>query len=122
MSTPTVNFGPGDPIHDRLEDQIGWYDRKSLYNQHAFKRIKVTEIVAAALVPFISVWGFRHAPLVTGGLGILITILEGLLHLNQYQHNWITYRSTCEELRHEKYVFLAGASPYAGLSNPRALL
>ena len=37
-----------------LEDQIVWYDRKSQHNQRTFKRIKVTEIVAAALIPFIS--------------------------------------------------------------------
>jgi hypothetical protein len=33
---------------------------------------------------------------VTGGLGVVITVLEGMLHLNQYQQNWINYRSTCE--------------------------
>ena len=58
----------------------------------------------------------------TGGLGVLITVLEGTLHLNQYQQNWTAYRSTCESLKHEKYVFLAKASPYAGVADPRALL
>jgi hypothetical protein len=39
-------------------------------------------------------------------------VLEGLQQLGQYQHNWITYRSTCEALKHEKYLYLAGAGPY----------
>src|ERR1700734_1260357 len=102
-----------DPIITRLEDQIVWYARKSQYNQRTFKRIKVTEIVAAALIPFISATNIPHLALVTAGLGVLITVLEGLLHLNQYQQNWITYRSTCEALKHEKYVYLANAGPYA---------
>jgi len=43
---------------------------------------------------------------VSGGLGILITVLDGMLHLNQYQQNCIAYRSTCESLKHEKYVYI----------------
>ncbi len=60
--------------------------------------------------------------MVTAGLGVLITVLEGILHLNQYQQNWITYRSTCESLKHEKYTFLGKASPYANVPDPHALL
>ncbi len=119
---PTIDIPVNDPVFDRLEDQIRWYDQKSQWNQRWFKRLKVTEIVAAALIPFMAAWGFKGSILFTAGLGVLITVLEGLLHLNQFQQNWITYRSTCEALRHEKYVYLALASPYLGVQNPRALL
>jgi len=112
----------GDLVLDRLEDQIGWYDRKGRAAQKAFKRIKIVEILAAALIPFLTALKFPYVTLVIGGLGVLITILEGILHLNQYQQTWTTYRSTCESLKHEKYVFLAHAGPYAGASDPRALL
>ena len=74
------------------------------------------------MIPFISATNIPRLALVTAGLGVLITILEGLLHLNQYQQNWITYRSTCESLKHEKYVYLGHASPYAQVDDPRALL
>lgn len=123
MNAQATVVPQADPIMDRLEDQIGWYDRKSMINQRYFKRIKIIEITAAALIPFLS--AFRNIPqlaYVSGGLGVLITVLEGLLHLNQYQQNWITYRSTCEALKHEKYVYLAKAGPYSGSSNPYALL
>jgi len=53
--------------------------------------------------------------------GVLIAVLEGMLHL-QYQQNWIAYRSTCESLKHEKYVYLGKASPYASAVDPHALL
>jgi hypothetical protein len=106
----------------RLEDQIDWYDRKSTQNQRAFRRIKITEILAAALIPFVSVFRMQFVSYATAGLGVLITVLEGMLHLNQYQQNWINYRSTCEELKHEKYVYLGNAGPYANVKDSRALL
>ena len=109
-----------DPTLERLEDQIGWYDRRSNRNQKVYKWIKVVEIGAAAFIPFAA--GLKLRPEVAGGLGVLVTVLEGLLHLNQYQHNWITYRSTCESLKHEKYLYLAKAGPYATAASPHALL
>jgi hypothetical protein len=111
-----------DPIIERLEDQISWYDRKSASCQTAYRRIKTVEIVAAAVIPLMGAIKWVEIVWVTGGLGVLITVLEGLLHLNRYQQNWLTYRSTCESLKHEKYVYIAGAAPYAGVANPRALL
>jgi hypothetical protein len=111
-----------DPIMGRLEDQIAWYDCKSLQNQHVYKRIKVVEILAAATIPLIAALPIPHQAVITGSLGVLITVLEGLIHLNQYQQNWIAYRSTCEALRHEKYVYLGKASPYAGVADAYALL
>ena len=111
-----------DPIFGRLEDQIGWYDRKSQSAQRIFTRIKIVEILAAAAIPFLAALSFPRDKLVTAGLGVLITVLEGLLHLKQYQQNWTNYRSTCEALKHEKFVYLAGAGPYMNVPNPRALL
>ena len=115
-----------DPIFARLQDQLSWYSQKSREARKAFKRIKVIEIVAAALIPFLTgqigdkAWpGISY---VVGALGVLITILEGLLHLNQYQENWSAYRATAESLKHEKFLFLAKAGPYASAADPRVAL
>ena len=115
-------IGSTDPITERLEQQIAWYDRKSLYNQKVYKRIKVIEILAAAFIPLIAALSIPYTAMITGSLGVLITVLEGLIHLNQYQQNWTSYRSTCEALKHEKYVYLAKAAPYAGVPDCYALL
>jgi hypothetical protein len=114
-----------DPIMERLEAQIGWYDNKSNRCQRIFKRVKIAEIVAAALIPLLATLGtkdFPWATWVTAALGVIITVFEGLLQLGQYQQNWITYRSTCESLKHEKYLYLGNAGPYASVPNPHALL
>src|SRR5579884_2567432 len=109
-----------DPTMERLEQQIEWYDKRSMSNQRAFKWLKIAEIVAGALVPLSA--GLALGPLVTGGLGVLIVVFEGLQQVNQYHHNWIIYRSTCESLKHEKYLYLAKAGPYAGATDRYALL
>lgn len=122
MTTTTATLIDSDPVMERLEDQLGWYDRKSIASQRIFKRIKVVEILSAAIIPFLAGLSLPHSGIVTGALGVLITVLEGLLHLNQYQQNWISYRSTCEALKHEKYTYLGRAAPYANVPDPHALL
>jgi hypothetical protein len=111
----------------RLDDQIGWYDQKSSLNQRFFKVLKITVIVVAALIPLLSSSQLPFAPTgvpswVLGALGGLIVVIEGIQQLNQYQTNWLSYRSTCEALKHEKFLYLAQAGPYASAANPRALL
>ena len=130
MSTTAVVWNIEDPIIARIEEQINWYDAKSGKCQKSYKRIKLVEIVAAALIPFLAALHLSdansHLPITTGTitalLGVLITILEGVLQLNQYQQTWVTYRATCEALKHEKFTYIAGAGVYASAANPHALL
>ena len=109
----------GDPIFSRLEQEIQWYSRKSGRCQRLYKWLKFVEIVAAAAIPLLA--GFDTPVEVLAVLGALIVVLEGLQHVNQYQSNWITYRSTCEALKHEKFLYLARAGPYE-VERPHSLL
>jgi Protein of unknown function (DUF4231) len=124
MATDVVNaVQSGDPIFQRLEDQIAWYSSKSRSAQHTYKRLKVVEIIAAATIPFIAgVKALPYMPMVAGGLGVLVTVIEGVIHLNQYQQNWTSYRATSEALKHEKFTYLGKAGPYASAADPHALL
>jgi hypothetical protein len=122
MNIAAAQLSDSDPIMKRLEDQIAWYDGKSMGNQRAYKQIKIAEILAAAIIPLLAGLELPHTGMVTASLGVLITVLEGLLHLNQYQQNWINYRSTCEALRHEKFTYIGKAAPYANVPDPHALL
>ena len=109
-----------DVVTDRLEDQISWYDRKASYNERWFKRLRIATIVVSSSIPLCA--AFVKYPLITGALGALIALFEGLQQLNQYHQNWITYRATAEALKHEKYLFLSMAGSYATSSNARTLL
>ncbi len=95
-------------LSERVENQIDWYGRKSQKAQRCFKRLCGFEIVSAAAIPLIA--GFAQVPV--GVLGSSITITSVIIGLNQYQENWTEYRSTCESLRHEKFLFLTKAEPY----------
>ena len=111
---------PARPAWERLEDQIGWYDRKSQSDQRVYKWMKICQIVTAAAIPFAA---SISAPIwVAGGGGALIVVIEGIQQLMQYQQNWITYRTTCERLKHEKFLYLSHAGPYAATDNPGVLL
>jgi len=105
--------------YQRLEEQIDWFDRKSLHHQRWYRRLKVISIAAAALVPLAS--SLDGYAFVAGLLGVIVVVVEGLQHVNQNHENWIRYRSTCENLRHEKYLHRAGAGVYEGLSDDQAL-
>ena len=116
-----IGYAPGQDVTlDHLQDQIEWYDRRSGINQKAFKYLKICTITAAALVPVLA--GIKELSAVTAGLGVVIVILEGLQQLNQYHANWIAYRSTCEALKHEKFLYLGKAGMYAAANDPHALL
>ncbi len=118
---PTTPVAPApSPTWARLEEQIGWYDRKSAQNQNWFKRLKICQLVVAAAIPVLA--GNSAPAWLVGSAGALIVVLEGLQQLMQYQQNWSSYRSTCERLKHERYLFQAEAGPYAGADRPDALL
>src|SRR6266498_2545963 len=89
-----------DPTWDRLEDQL------------RYKWLKLLELAVAAALPVVA--GIHSPVWVTGGLASVIVVLEGAQHLYQFQEHWITYRSTAEALKHERYLYLAKAGPYAG--------
>lgn len=109
-----------DVVTDRLDDQLNWYDKSASSNERMFKRLRIATIVVSSSIPLCA--AFVKYTVITGGLGALIALFEGLQQLNQYHQNWITYRSTAEALKHEKYLFLASAGSYATSENPRTLL
>ena len=102
-------------IKGRLDDQIGWYDRKSRFNQLWFKSLRTIEALAAATIPFLSGYASKETPEVTfaiGALGVIVAVIVALLGLFQFQERWTEYRTTCESLNKEKFLFLTHAEPY----------
>lgn len=118
MSTPDV-------VVNRLEDQIKWYEKESAHSKRMFKWLKTATLAISVSISLNAAFATRYPAvigIITGVMGASIALLEGLQQLNQYHQNWITYRSTTEALKHEKFLFLGTAGPYAAASNPTALL
>ncbi|AZH29827.1 DUF4231 domain-containing protein [Paenibacillus sp. M-152] len=101
-------------LAERLDDQINWYDKKSIECQKYYKRWKRAEIVAAALIPVLTSFssGLRWIAIVIGALGACIALFESILSLHKSHENWIEYRGICETLRQEKYMYLTRTGIY----------
>jgi len=100
---------------DRLDHQIDWYDKKSITCQKWFKRLQVIVIVFSATIPFLSGYmdeNTLYLKVIVGLLGLTIAAITAILNLYRLQENWLAYRTTCETLRHEKFLFLTGTAPY----------
>lgn len=110
------------PAWVRLEEQLNWYDRKSHQCQREYKRLKIVQILLAVAVPLLVHLPGNWATWLTSIAGGLIAVIEAIQHMNQYATLWIAYRSTAENLKHEKYLFLSGAGPYVDLKDTERLI
>jgi len=105
---------PEEYIEQRLLDQIKWYSAKSQFNQRWFKRLRILEIVSAAVIPFLAGLGpvVPYYQFVVGALGAVIAISAGISAIYKFHENWIEYRTTAETLKHELYLYETRCSPY----------
>ena len=109
------------PAWVRLNDQLGWYDRKSVVNQKRYKQIQAAQIILATSIPVFSLIGDASGRWITAILGASVAILAGFQQLGDFNDLWTTYRATAEQLNHEKFLFLAQSGPYRSLEEEEAL-
>jgi hypothetical protein len=113
-------------IDQRLDDQINWYDRKSVWNKRWFHVLAVIQIVTSALIPFLAVQikessfsldlvvGSLNLDFVVGAMGVIVAVAAGIVTLYKFQEHWIEYRTTAETLQHEKFMYVTRSGPYVG--------
>jgi hypothetical protein len=112
--------GLEERVQARLAEELAWYDTRARKNQRWYRAIKVLQLIAAALVPVMA--GIGASAWITGGLGSLIVVLEGVQQLYQFQEHWIAYRTTWEGLRREQHLYEARGGDYATAASPPTLL
>ncbi len=119
-----------DYLSERLDGQIKYFNTKSSKAQKQYKKFKKREFVISASIPILitlSGFGFVenfeiYKPLGFGLVHLLQIIAAAggayLAYLSQFQGLegyltiWKDYRATCEQLQHERYLYLAKAEPY----------
>jgi len=116
---PIADAEPSTPAWARLEDQLAWYDRKSVMAQRWYKALRVLQLVLSVSIPVVV--GFGAPGTVAAVLGALIAVVEGIQQLFQFHEHWIGYRSTAEALKQNKYLYLSRARPYSGHERDRIL-
>jgi hypothetical protein len=107
------------PAGQRLQDQLEWYDGKSIAAQRSYKRFKVVQLIISASVPVLA--ALSAPPAATASAAAAVVVAEGVVQLNQWQTTWVQYRATAEALKHEKYLYLSSAGPYVGDGADRVL-
>ena len=102
-------------IQDRVDHQITWYSQKSDSSKSSYRKLRLTEIILAAVVTLV-IGNVPEASfyfkLIAMGLSLSVVVIAGILTLYKFQEHWIEYRTTAESLKHEKYLFLSKVEPY----------
>ena len=91
-------------IKNRIDPQIMWYDKKSTTYKNFFFSGNLLIIVLSALIPFLTSFESDNYKYIIGFMGVLITILTGILNMFGFYQKWLLYRSTSEKLKSEKYM------------------
>lgn len=104
----------------RLTQQLRYYEARSRTNQRWYRFLKIVQLVAAALIPVVV--SVNVSGWVTGGLGSLVVVVEGVQQLYQFQELWLAYRSTAEALRREQHLYQIRAGDYATSGDAPQLL
>lgn len=108
-------------LKERYEDQINWYDKKSMWHQKMYKRFQGAVIVLSTITPvLIAIWKEETRwPAVI--IAALVAIGTTSLKTFKYQENWINYRTTCETLRKEIHFYKAAVGDYKDREDPESL-
>lgn len=99
-------------IKNRLCDQINWYSQKSNHYKRWFYIARTIEIVLASAMTILAITPGLKNSLLIPFFSLGIVIIASLLALYRFQELWISYRTTSESLKHEKYLFKTKTPPY----------
>lgn len=113
-------------ISERLDDQLAWHKRKSIWNHRKYTFLKNVDTMIAALVPLSlgvgSVFETSGSMLndtevlltriLSALSGVYLAISAGFFELEGYQDNYKNYKRLYKRLESEKFKYLSRAEPY----------
>lgn len=117
-----------DYISIRLNDQINWYSKRSKHFKNYYYAINISVAVIASLVTvFTALPTFIEntesiSKITTLILSSSIPVIIAVQGVMKCQELYISYRSTCEQLKQEKILFLNKTGEYEEAHNPDKLL
>ncbi len=106
-------------LRDRVDDQYCYYDGKAAKLKKLAQFLQIAILVCGALIPLsvklAETWPI--ASYLTIGLGVLVTIFQGVSTVGKHSELAKLFRGTAEKLKREQYLFLHdigedGKAPY----------
>lgn len=115
-----------DYLKDRYHDQINWYDQKSIEFQKKYRLTQWMLIIFSSLTPLLILvdklkndipW-LSWIPVITS---VLVAVLTAAIKTFRFQENWINYRTTCETLKKEEFLYNANVGDYSNTTEKETL-
>ena len=109
-------------LSQRVDNQIKWYSKKSTTYKNWFYGIRTIEVLFAAGLPVMLCIDNTLPKYLAPTVSLVIVVCASITSLYSWQKQWVLYRTTAESLKHEKYLYLVGASPYNNAAIKLSLL
>lgn len=97
-------------INNRVNNQIDWHDKKSVWNKWAYLICSIIAVVGSILVSIT----IQYCDVLATIISALVAISVGINNLFKFQKKWMLYRATSELLNSEKMKFEVKAGAYSG--------
>lgn len=116
-------------IKERVDDQLSYYASAASRAKQHHVRTQSVIIFLGVLVPVVvnlpeSWFGFvddTPIQVAVTVLSLTLAILTGIVNFRKYGELWLTYRTTEEMLKHEKYMYLTRSGGYASIEKPERI-
>ena len=113
-------------MKERYEDQLEWYENKAKKNKQIYMSLQFILIVFSIVVPIFIVINYilttsTVLQWITIVMSIAVAILVSSLKTFNFQENWVSYRTTAENLKKELVFFRAETGPYVNVQDNKSL-
>ncbi|RGH99903.1 DUF4231 domain-containing protein [Coprobacillus sp. AM26-5AC] len=105
-------------ISNRVDDQIKYYDSKSVEYKKKHENISLATIIISALIALVPAFidilpNFKEViSFISAFLAAVITVLQAIDKLKKYNDLFYQFRITCEKLKQEKELYLHQSGEY----------
>lgn len=99
----------------RIQDQIDYFDRKSVKYKKIYFTLKTTQILISASIPVLTSFVIKHnwVLILISIAGALVTAIDSIISLNKFNDKRIQYRASSELLKQEQYLYETKSEIYS---------
>lgn len=105
-------------VEERYNQEVKWYDGMSKSNKKRYELCQSSMIILSAVTPILAL---TTNAWITAGVASILAVITNIQKVFKFQENWISYRTTCETLRHEKHFFDASCNEYEEVEDKEKL-
>lgn len=115
-------------FQERVDDQIKWYDKKSIRYKKCHGFIIITSLITTSAGSLITILGlifsnFNILFTIIGAIsGFSVSFMLALDKFKNFHEHFLMYRMTCEKLKQEKFLYLTKSGEYKNNSDAFNLL